>query len=182
MSLQHRIVGGRGVRIARIRVAGALALAAVCALPGTPAARAQNNPVVEWNAIAAEAFAPSQGTNPLGQSRTFAILHAALHDAVNAIHPRYQLYTKGLVADAGASIDAAVAAASRDVLVALIPDRQAFIESAYARALSRYHGRHRQREGDRRGPGLGGRDACPATERCHGSGDAAGLRAEVGTG
>ena len=136
MSLLHRIVGGRGVRIARIRVAGALALAAVCALPGTPAARAQNNPVVEWNAIAAEAFAPSQGTNPLGQSRTFAILHAALHDAVNAIHPRYQLYTKGLVADAGASIDAAVAAASRDVLVALIPDRQAFIESAYARALA----------------------------------------------
>ena len=43
-----------------------------------------NRAVLEWNAIAAKAFLPTQGTDPLAQSRAFAILHAAIHDAVNA--------------------------------------------------------------------------------------------------
>ena len=45
----------------------------------------QSNPVTEWNSIADAAFTPSQGTNPMAQSRTLAILHAAIHDAINAI-------------------------------------------------------------------------------------------------
>lgn len=44
-----------------------------------PTQHRQSNPVVHWNTIAGEAFAPSQGTNPMAQSRTFAILHAAIH-------------------------------------------------------------------------------------------------------
>ena len=127
---EHRVSAGFK------RFSGALAIAAVLAAAGAQAAATERNAVADWNDIAGEAFLPTQGTNPLAQSRTYAILHAAIHDAINAIHPRYQLYTKGLVADPGASLDAAVAAAGRDVLVALVPDQQPLIDRAYAGALA----------------------------------------------
>jgi hypothetical protein len=50
----------------------------------------QGNAVTHWNAIALDVFAPTEGTNPMAQSRTFAILHASIHDAVNAIEPRFK--------------------------------------------------------------------------------------------
>lgn len=95
----------------------------------------QVNAVVHWNTIAGEAFAPSQGTNPMAQSRTFAILHASIHDALNAIDRRYASYTPGLPAAPKASADAAVAAAAREVLVRLLPDQAALVETAYGQAL-----------------------------------------------
>ena len=54
------------------------------------------NAVTHWNAVATDAFTPSQGTNPMAQSRTLAILHAAMHDALNAIDRRFEAYTPGL--------------------------------------------------------------------------------------
>ena len=96
-----------------------------------------NRAVLEWNAVAAKAFLPTQGTDPLAQSRTFAILHAAIHDATNAIDPRFAPYTAGLQINREASLDAAVAAASRRVLVALIPTQRALIEDAYNLHLAR---------------------------------------------
>lgn len=96
---------------------------------------AKENAVTRWNGIACEVFARTQGTNPMAQSRTFAILHASVHDALNAIDPRFASYTPGLRTAPEASADAAVAAASRDVLVALLPDDAARIEAEYARFL-----------------------------------------------
>ena len=125
------------IRIGLTGVVGWCVVITALAVTGAqPASAQQPNAVADWNAVASQAFLPTQGTNPLGQSRTYAILHAAIHDAINAIHPRYQLYTKGLTADPDASIDAAVAAASRDVLVALVPEQQLLIEAAYADALA----------------------------------------------
>jgi hypothetical protein len=100
--------------------------------PGKP----RGNAVTDWNAVATNAFTPSQGTNPMAQSRTLAILHAAIHDALNAIDQRFESYTPGLVDAPGASVDAAVAAAARDVLVGLVPDQSALVEAAYDRALA----------------------------------------------
>ena len=94
------------------------------------------NAVTHWNAVAGEAFAPTQGTNPLAQSRTLAILHAAIHDVLNAIDRRFEPYTPGLAAAPGASVDAAVAAAAREVLIALVPDQAALVDAAYERALA----------------------------------------------
>jgi len=77
------------------------------------------NPVVVWNAIAGEAamvcLAPTN--NPLHESRMYAMMHAAIHDAVNAIDRRSKPYAFNGSASADASVDAAVAAAARDVLV-----------------------------------------------------------------
>ena len=98
--------------------------------------RPNETAVTRWNVIATNAFTPSQGTNPMAQSRTLAILHAAIHDALNAIEPRFQAYSPGLGRANGASAEAAVAAAARDVLVTLLPEQSALVESEYARALA----------------------------------------------
>jgi hypothetical protein len=96
----------------------------------------RGNAVTDWNAVASDAFAPTEGTNPLAQSRTLAILHAAIHDALNAIDRRFEAYTPGLAGAPGASVDAAVAAAAREVLVLLVPDQATLVEAAYGRALA----------------------------------------------
>lgn len=101
----------------------------------TPQPAAPVNVVVQWNAVAEAAFTPSQGTNPMSQSRTLAILHASMHDALNAIDRRYESYTPGLPKSPKAMPEAAVAAASREVLVRLLPDQAALVETAYGQAL-----------------------------------------------
>jgi hypothetical protein len=94
------------------------------------------NAVVHWNSIAEEVFTPSQGTNPMAHSRIFAILHASIHDALNAIDRRYESYTAGLPQAPEAHPDAAVAAAAREVLALLMPERATLVETAYDRALA----------------------------------------------
>jgi hypothetical protein len=116
-----------------------LAIAFAGAAAGHSAAaadRPNENAVTQWNVIATNAFTPSQGTNPMAQSRTLAIVHAAIHDALSAIEPRFQAYSPGLGRANGASAEAAVAAAARDVLVTLLPEQAALVESEYARALA----------------------------------------------
>ena len=94
------------------------------------------NSVTWWNAVAIEALTPFEGTNPMAHSRTLAILQASVHDAINAVNLRYQPYTPGMLRAPRASADAAVAAASREVLLTLLPDRADFVNNAYTQALS----------------------------------------------
>jgi len=118
---------------------GRLLLAAIvlCACSGLASAvTAAENSALKWNAIAIEAFLPSQGTDPLNQSRAFAMLHAAIHDALNAIDQRYAFYTPGLSPMPNASTNAAVAAAARGVLAVLVPSQQPLIEEAFVSALA----------------------------------------------
>ena len=56
--------------------------------------RRDRNPVIRWNRIANEIFPVDVG--PVLDSRAMAILHAAIHDAVNGIEPRYEPYTVAL--------------------------------------------------------------------------------------
>ena len=112
---------------------------------------ASANTVIVWNANAARAalaacIAP--GDDPLHEGRMYAMMHVAIHDALNAIQRRSRPYAFNAIAPAGASADAAIAAAARDVLVAAIAEvpapfpqacRDAGIASAeadYAAALS----------------------------------------------
>jgi PAP2 superfamily len=127
----------RLARIAAITsVATTLATAAFAEETGVARTdQSRGNAVTHWNAIALDAFAPTEGTNPMMQSRSFAILHAAIHDALNAIDRRFESYTPGLKAAPDASPDAAVAAAAREVLVTLVPEQAMLIDSAYSRAL-----------------------------------------------
>lgn len=123
---------------------GGTTLAATLAAPARaddsvsarPVPQRPGHAVLYWNSVASDAFTPSQGTNPMAQSRSFAILHAAIHDALNSIDARYTAYTPGLAAAPSASPEAAVAAAAREVLVRQLPDQAALVESAYSRALA----------------------------------------------
>ena len=90
------------------------------------------NAVTRWSAVAIQVLPVDPGM--VVDSRAFAILHAAIHDAVNGVDRRYQPYTAEL-SSPGASVDAAIAAASHDVLVALSPSQRPAIEVAYASAL-----------------------------------------------
>jgi hypothetical protein len=87
--------------------------------------------VTSWNSIATAAVLINPGR--VQDSRAMAAVHAAIHDALNAIDRRYEPYAIDLSAP-GASVDAAVAAAARDVLVRLSTAPN--IEPAYVAALS----------------------------------------------
>jgi Transmembrane secretion effector len=65
-------------------------LAAALAVIGV-ASRASANEVARWNQVATDASAVADKT-PLTESRVFAILHVAIHDAINTVEPRYELY------------------------------------------------------------------------------------------
>jgi VCPO second helical-bundle domain len=91
--------------------------------PASLAPPAGGDAVTVWNAnagVAATAACLAPLNNPLHESRIYAMMHVAIHDAVNAIDRRSRPYALDAQAEAGASPDAAVAAAARDVLVALI--------------------------------------------------------------
>ena len=114
----------------KLAVASALTVALVTGVAaGTGAGAAAStssrhasagNTVLEWNANAGEAaiaagLAPLN--NPLHESRAYAMMHIAVHDALNAIDRRYESYAYRGRAPRRASARAAVATAARDVLV-----------------------------------------------------------------
>jgi hypothetical protein len=99
----------------------ALVLAPIVAPASARPARV--DAVTVWNANAGQAaldacLAPTD--NPLHESRLYAAMHLAIHDALNAIDRRSRPYVFKTGAKPGASPDAAVAAAARDVLVPLL--------------------------------------------------------------
>jgi len=92
--------------------------------------------VVEWNEIAvATAAAGRHGASDA--SRTTALVHAAVFDAVNAVEARYTPYKVKVTAPAGASADAAAAAAAHAALVRLYPAQKDALAQALARSLGR---------------------------------------------
>jgi hypothetical protein len=91
--------------------------------------------VIDWNVIATNA-APAAGKNALEQSRIYAMTHAAIYDALNAIDRRNRTYALDRRAEPGASPEAAVAAAAHGVLVELLPSQQATLDAAYEASLS----------------------------------------------
>lgn len=100
----------------------------------------QNDRLGTWNEIAMQVTAadhargPTEGYDQLGphrSSRAMAIVHIAMYDAVNAITKKYESFTKIPDGPGTASVDAAIAAAARDTLVALFPLQKETILNAY---------------------------------------------------
>jgi hypothetical protein len=102
-----------------------LGIAAVllATLTTVPVAAAGGDAVTVWNAnagVAATAACIAPLDNPLHESRMYAMVHIAIHDALNAIDRHSRPYVFDSQAPSGASTAAAVAAAARDVLVSVI--------------------------------------------------------------
>ena len=107
----------------------------VFAAPFLLAASAQADVVTDWNQRASEITVAHQA-GPWGQA-PMVLIQAAVFESVNAVTRRYPQagYLK-LDAPAGASIDAAVAAANRAVLIRMATTQGAGIEAAYQAALA----------------------------------------------
>ena len=72
---------------------------------------------------------------PVQLSRVLAMVHAAMHDAVNGAEPRYETYASDLI-DVRAHPEAAAAGAAHRVLSGLFPALQASWDAALAESLS----------------------------------------------
>jgi hypothetical protein len=117
-----------------VLAAAAFTLLPYPARPHTPTASAAAvDAVLTWNENAGEAataacIAPLN--DPFHESRMCAIMHIAIHDALNAIDRHSRPYAFDGPRQPGASPDAAVAAAARTVLVALISQLPSELTSA----------------------------------------------------
>lgn len=94
------------------------------------------NVVVNWDAIASTTIV-SNAKEPSATSGVwFAYVHLAVFDAVNSIDHRFQPYLFTTSAPAGASQDAAAAAAAHRILVNYFPAQQASLDGALASSLA----------------------------------------------
>ena len=91
--------------------------------------------ISDWNQTACEVVA-KVGPGAPGH-RMIAVAQVAVFGAVNAIDPLYVPYMPRIEAPPGASIAAAVAAANRAVLLALMPGEKSNIEAAYETAMKK---------------------------------------------
>src|SRR5215472_9604659 len=92
---------------------------------------ARAEPVANWADTTTEIATDGPST-----IRTMALAQSAVYEAVNAITGRYPRDRVDLGSAQGASVDAAVAAASRAVLLHDAPELKEKTEAAYARALA----------------------------------------------
>jgi hypothetical protein len=90
--------------------------------------------VIEWNRLLQDTI---PATASLRSPRYYAMLHAAMFDAVNSIENRYQPYRVRVRSSHGASSEAAAAQAARDILTALIPTSQSAYDAALAATLAK---------------------------------------------
>ncbi|HUK82094.1 MAG TPA: hypothetical protein VLZ12_05615, partial [Verrucomicrobiae bacterium] len=117
----------------------------VWARPKPPHGSSTLEHVLYWNKIAVDASGldhtpPAPGENrvwaeqygPCRASRAMAIVHIAMFDAFDAIAGGYESYTGIAPARGRASIEAAIAQAAHDTLVALFPAQAATMDGLLA--------------------------------------------------
>ncbi len=137
--------------------------ACVCLIPLFLAARGVSAPpkqappaedvVLAWNRIMLDANAVDHALSPPDQpgptftSRAFAIVSAAVFDAVNSIDRKHQPYLTELSGYQSADVRAAVSAAAYHTLVALYPQQADTFEAAYDTCLARVPSAQRRNKG-----------------------------------
>ena len=96
------------------------------------AAPARADVVVDWNVYTAQAIATAGSTARPSPANVFdyAMVHLAMHDAIQSIEGRFQRYCAAVQNGSGSPI-AAAAAAAHDVLVSLFPAQAATLDAAY---------------------------------------------------
>lgn len=87
--------------------------------------------ISDWNIITGQRIAasspPRRGPSPVID---FAMVHLAMHDAVQALEKRYHAYCTQITGASGSPV-AAASKAAHDVLVGLFPAQQLVIDTAY---------------------------------------------------
>ncbi len=103
-------------------------------IPGNkvPFKNHSNAIVIQWNTIALETMQPAY--DPMIASRIFAMVHVAMHDALNNIAPVYDTYSLQQQ-DKKADPIAALSAAAYTVLVESFPAKKDQLDLALANAI-----------------------------------------------
>ncbi len=114
-------------------ISAGIGLLAVMILAGVPGAHA--DVVTDANARAAEVV--SRIPAPPITVRMMAIVQVSVFESVNAITGRYPAFRAKMTPAPGASVEAAVASATRAALLKLLPAQQAAIEADYQALLSK---------------------------------------------
>src|SRR4029079_6078649 len=91
--------------------------------------------VVDWSRIAFEAAVTDDGFVSFLGTRHQVMMHIAMHDALNAIDPRFDQYAY-FGRSKRANPIAAAATAAHDVLVAVYPAQQATLDAELAKWLA----------------------------------------------
>jgi hypothetical protein len=106
-------------------------------LPSRASTAEPLNPVVQWNRVLLTVVrTPGAQPATVHPTRSIALMHAAIYDAVNSIdrrHRRYLVRVPG--ASRHASQEAAAASAAHDSLVALYPALQSMLDDQLALSL-----------------------------------------------
>lgn len=95
------------------------------------------NVILQWNRVLMETLR-TPGAHPgatIFPVRSYAMMHAAMFDAVNSIDKTYTPYLIDVPSTRVASIEAAAAQAAHDVLVNLYPARQAVFDLELTNSL-----------------------------------------------
>jgi hypothetical protein len=106
-------------------MAAAAVIATISPIGSALSSRADAGAVLQWNdtaGAAARAACLSPANDPLHEARMYAVTHIAVHDALNAIHRRYEPYAFRGRAPRQTSVSAAVATAAHDAIVATLND------------------------------------------------------------
>jgi hypothetical protein len=115
----------------------AAVLAAASLAPAMAQATNPVSQVVQWNrTLLVIVRTPGAQPATVHPTRSFAIMHAAIYDAVNAIDGTHKPYLVRLSASHFASQEAAAAAAAHEVLVKLYPNFQATLDAQLEQALT----------------------------------------------
>jgi hypothetical protein len=92
--------------------------------------------ILQWNRVLMETVrTPGQQPPTIMPVRSYAMMHAAMFDAVNSIDGTYTPYLTDVPGSKNASLEAAAAQAAHDVLAALYPTRLAVFDTELAASL-----------------------------------------------
>jgi membrane-associated phospholipid phosphatase len=138
-----------GLVLGALGTAAALAASAYASTPHASAAPSgapthllrtveSGQPVIDWNQILLS-IVNTPGAQPanIQPTRNFAIVHAAIYDAVDAIDRTHEPYLIDVRAPRDASETAAVDAAAHTALVGLYPAEQTALDADYAAELAK---------------------------------------------
>jgi len=99
-----------------------------------------NKVIIEWSNVAFEAAGGAAEGHPVLASRIEAMMHIAIHDALNAIVPVYEQYAYHHQGKCDlANPFAAVASAAHTVLKASWPDSASMLDARLSASLSKIH-------------------------------------------
>jgi hypothetical protein len=164
MSFSARKGARRSFRVIPVAILAAVTVAVtgVVARADTPAtttvaapAAAAVDPVIQWNRVLLGILG-TPGAQPatVHATRSLAILHAAIYDAVNSIEHTSKPYLVSIKSPRRADPTAAAAAAGYTVLANLYPSQQETLASQFASSLAQVPNGYHKFEGVRVGEGV----------------------------